>query len=144
MRKEKSCGAVVFRKDGGKVYYLLLKYFGDYYDFPKGNQEPGEGELDTVNREVEEETNITDIRILKGFNEVVQYFYQRENEIIHKEVSYYVAETKTTEVRVSYEHKGFKWLSYDEALSLMKFQNSKNLLKKARGFIEQSLLGFNN
>lgn len=135
MHREKSCGAVVFIREDGKILYLLLKYFGDYYDFPKGNQEAGETEIDTVKREVAEETDITDLKIIEGFNEQVKYFYQRENQIVHKEVSYYLAETGTKEVRISYEHKGHMWADYDVALKSMKFQNSRKIIEKARNFI---------
>lgn len=142
MRKEKSCGAVLFRREGKKTYFLLLKYFGDYYDFPKGNQEKGEGELDTVLREVEEETNIANINIIKGFNQVIRYFYQRDKNIVHKEVSYYLAETSSKDVRVSYEHKGFKWLEFDEAMETLKFENSRGLLRKAKEFMENTLFKY--
>lgn len=142
MREEKSCGAVVFRRVGEKHLFLLLEYFGDYYDFPKGNQEEGEDERETVRREVEEETGIEDIRFVEGFNKVISYFYQREKHIVHKQVSYYLVETSTKEVKVSYEHKGHKWLPFEEALDNLKFANSREILRKAREFLESSLLRF--
>ncbi len=132
----------MFRREGGRFMFLLLMYFGDYYDFTKGNQEADESEVDTVKREVEEETGLKDITFIEGFQETVTYYYQRENEIVHKKVSYYLVETATAEIRISYEHKAYEWLPFDEAIEALKFANSRQVLKKARDFLEGSLLRF--
>jgi len=142
MREEKSCGAVVFRRQGDQLFFLLLEYFGNYFDFPKGNQEAGESEQTTARREIDEETGVRDIRFIEGFHEPITYFYQRENEITHKQVTFFLAETSTEEVKVSYEHKGFRWLPYNEADATLKFANSRDILKKAHAFLEGSLLRF--
>ena len=52
-----------------------------------------------------------------------------------KLVSFYLAETKTKEVTISWEHQDYKWLEYDEALKLVTFKNAKELLKKANDFV---------
>ena len=139
---EKSAGAVVFRKEGGKIYYLLLHYEMGHWGFPKGNIEKGESLEQTVRREVKEETGIEDIEILNGFKEWIKYFYKltpRQNKFgagqeaknIFKIVTYFLAEAKTTEVKISWEHTGFEWLLYKEALNRLAFKNSKEILKKA-------------
>ena len=64
MAKEKSCGAVVFRKDD-EVKYLLLHYTPGHWDFPKGKQEIGETEEQAASREIEEETGIKGIEFIK-------------------------------------------------------------------------------
>jgi len=58
MARERSAGAVIFRKIDGEIRYLLLHYHYKTYfwDFPKGNMEEGEREDATVRREVREET----------------------------------------------------------------------------------------
>jgi len=142
MREEKSCGAVVFRREGEKTLFLLLEYFGNYYDFPKGNQEPGEEEQATARREIEEETGIRDVRFIEDFHEIITYFYQRESEVTHKTVAFFLAETSVADVRISYEHKGYKWLPFEEAEAVLKFANSKDILKKVHAFLEGSLMRF--
>ena len=71
---EKSAGAVIFRKEDDKIYYLLLHYQGGHWDFPKGNIEKGEKLEDTVRREVKEETGIENIKFALGFKEAIKYF----------------------------------------------------------------------
>lgn len=135
MQFEKSAGVVVFRKTNGEIFYLLLKSTSGHLDFPKGNVEKGETEDQTTIRETEEETGLKDIALIPGFKESIKYFYRREGKPINKEVVYFLGETKTADIRISWEHVGFEWLSYGEAMERIDFQNTKNVLKKANMFL---------
>ncbi len=139
--RETSAGAVLFRQNK-KRCYLLLHYAEGHWDFPKGNIEKGEEEKETVIREVKEETGITKISFLEGFKEKLHYFYKSDNQLISKEVIFYLAETKEKDVNLSFEHIGFKWLSYKEALEQLTYKNAKQMLKKAEQFLNSSLKQF--
>ncbi len=133
---EKSAGVVVFRKTkNGEILYLLLKSTSGYLDFPKGNIEKGESDEQTMRREVEEESGLKDIVLVEGFKEKIKYFYRREGQPINKEVVYFLGETKTENVKVSWEHVGFEWMSFKEAFERVKFENAKSILKKANEFL---------
>ena len=67
--REKSAGAIIFRKEENRAYYLLLHYPAGHWDFPKGNIENGEKEIDTAKREIYEETGIQDVEFIFGFRE---------------------------------------------------------------------------
>ena len=143
MPVEKSAGAIIFRREGGKTYYLLLHYpstkrgaESDYWDFPKGHIEKGESQLDTVKREVKEETGLKDIKFIEGFKEWIKYFFKHKGKTIFKIVTFYLAETKTKDVKVSFEHLGYKWLPYEKALDQLTFENAKNILKKAHLYLK--------
>ncbi len=136
---EKSAGAVIFRKEEGKIYYLLLHYEMGHWGFPKGHIEKGESLEQTVRREVKEETGIEDIEILNGFKEWIKYFYKLKDKNIFKIVTYLLAETKQRKVKISYEHKGYAWLSYNDALNRLTFKNSKEILKKANNYLKQNV-----
>lgn len=133
--KEISAGAVVFRKNN-ETNYLLLHYEAGHWDFPKGNVESGEEEKDTVIREIKEETGMEDIEFIEGFKEKINYFYRRDNQTIFKQVIFYLVKTKEKKVKLSYEHIGYKWLSYDNALKQITYKNSKILLEKAHRFLD--------
>lgn len=143
MPREKSCGAVVFRKNQ-KVKYLLLHYGAGHWGFVKGQVEANESEKDTVTRELKEETGITDAQFVEGFREKISYFYRRRGETIYKEVVYHLVQAQSSEVKLSYEHVGYVWLRYQRAMERLSFKNAKNVLKKAhkllktRGIIENS------
>jgi 8-oxo-dGTP pyrophosphatase MutT (NUDIX family) len=140
---EKSAGAVIFRKEGGKIYYLLLHYPSnakaprDYWDFPKGHIEKGEKIEETVKREVEEETELKDIKFAEGFKEWIKYFFKHKGKNIFKIVTFLLAEAETEEVKISPEHIGYQWLPYKEALKQLKFKNAREILKKSNDFLSK-------
>jgi len=146
MPKEISAGAVIFRKENNKVYYLLLHYGAGHWDFPKGHVEEGEKEEETVRREVAEETGIEDVKVIEGFKELIKYTFRQTYGLkdeekkkapwVFKIVTYYLAETKTKEVKISFEHKGFKWLPYEQALEQLTFKEAKGIFKKANKFLK--------
>jgi len=135
MPDEKSCGAVVFRREGRRRLYLLLHYEEGHWDFPKGHVEPGEGEADTALRETREETGISDLEFVFGFREQIEYFYKREGMTVHKSVLFFLGETKSAGVGLSCEHIGYEWLPYGKALERLTFKNAKDVLEKAEHFL---------
>ncbi|MFH1036655.1 MAG: NUDIX domain-containing protein [Patescibacteria group bacterium] len=143
MPVEKSAGAVIFRKEQGKIYYLLLHYPSgakkkrEYWDLPKGHIEKGEKELETARREVGEETGLSDIKFVGGFKTLIKYFFTFKGKNILKFVTFYLAETKNKNVKISEEHMGYKWLVYSEALKQLTFKNARDILKKANGYLKK-------
>jgi bis(5'-nucleosidyl)-tetraphosphatase len=138
---EKSCGAVVFLKNS-EAKYLLLCYGAGHWDFVKGNVEPKESEKDTVIRELQEETGIVDARFIDGFREKIEYFYRRQGSTIHKKVIFFLIETHTKKVELSYEHVGYIWLDYQPAMEKLTFKNAKNVLQKAHNLLKgQGIVG---
>ena len=138
MRKESSAGAVIFRKNK-ETEYLLLKYEMGHWDFPKGNIEVGEKDEETIKREINEETGIDDITIIKEFREKIHYFYKLKGELVSKDVVFHLAETKKDKVKLSFEHMDFKWLGFEEAMEKLTFKNAKGILEKADGFLRKKL-----
>ena len=130
MINERSCGAVIFIKEK-EIKYLLLHYGLGHWEFVKGKIEDNENDKETVIRETKEEVNIEDLKFIPGFKEKIQFFYKKDKELVKKEVIYYLAETKTKKVKLSFEHINYKWLNYEEALKQLTFKNSKEILKKA-------------
>jgi len=150
MPKEQSAGAIVFRKENDVNYYLLLHYGSGHWEFPKGHIEKGESEEETVRREIFEETGINDLKIIPGFKKYIKYFFRQYKENVSDEdrkkgktpwifklVTFFVAETKQKEIKISSEHTGFLWLPIEQAIKKTTFKNSKKLLKEANDFIIQ-------
>jgi 8-oxo-dGTP pyrophosphatase MutT (NUDIX family) len=135
--REKSCGAVVFLKKDNETKFLLLNYAAGHWDFVKGNVEPNEAEKQTVTRELQEETGIIDAKFIDGFREPIGYFYRRQGLTVHKEVVFFIMETKTEQVQISFEHVGFIWLDYKHAMEKLTFKNARDVLQKARDFLKK-------
>lgn len=82
MPREKSAGAIIFIKESGKFFYLLLHYpainrKGGHWEFAKGHIEEGENYEQTVKREIAEETGLKDVKIIPGFKEHIKYFFRQ-------------------------------------------------------------------
>ncbi|MDQ2685938.1 MAG: NUDIX domain-containing protein [Thermoproteota archaeon] len=136
MYDEISAGAVLFLNgEGTELMYLILNYSYGHWDFPKGNIEPGETETETVFREISEETGIQDIQVVDGFRQQISYKYRKKSKLINKTVIYYLAETKSREVVLSFEHNSFGWYTFDQALEKLSFENSKRVLRVADQFL---------
>ena len=134
MFNEKSCGAVVYSKNM-VLNYLLLQYEAGHWDFVKGNVEQGETEKETTVRELREETGIIDGKFIEGFKETIAYFYKRQGATIRKEVVFFLMETNTSKIELSYEHIGFDWLTYGQAMERLTFKNARDVLLKANDFL---------
>jgi len=141
--RERSAGAVIFYMDS-KDYreYLLLHYPSGHWDFPKGNIEPGETPLVTAYREIEEETGLSRDKLIlvKGFKREISYYFTSHGTLIYKTVIFFLMRSLSKDVRISWEHKGFKWVSYQDALSLATFKTAKNLIKEAEGYIRELII----
>jgi bis(5'-nucleosidyl)-tetraphosphatase len=137
MIKEFSAGVVPYNKDISS--YLVLHYEEGHWDFPKGHVEKGENEKDAALRELKEETGIKNAEILEGFKEKISYFFRAkymDNKVVFKEVVFFLAFVYETAVTLSYEHIGYKWARYEDALNTITYKNSKEVLKKAEQFIK--------
>jgi 8-oxo-dGTP pyrophosphatase MutT (NUDIX family) len=121
--REESCGAVIYH---GKEY-LLLHYDAGHWDFPKGNREPGETSKETAIREIEEETGITNLKF-DDFKKKIHYVYRHGRDTIFKTVTFFLAESKEKKVVLSREHQGFEWLSYENALDRLTYENAREVL----------------
>ena len=137
MIREKSCGAGVFIKKEDQTKYLLLNYAAGHWDFVKGNVELNETEKETVLRELQEETAITDASFIDGFKETIAYFYRRQGLTVHKEVVFFIIETHTEKVELSFEHLGYIWLDYRRAMEKLNFKNAKDVLQKGHDFLKK-------
>lgn len=138
---EKSAGAIIFYLDEQKPIYLLLHY-PTYLGFVKGLIEKNEKSEETVKREAKEEANISELKIIPGFKKTLSYIFKLHGKLIRKWVVFLFGEITKQEaarVKVSWEHQGFKWLPYEEALKLLKHKNEIEIFKKANEFLKNYL-----
>ena len=139
MIKEISAGIILFRKEDVKTLFLLLHYPSGHWDFVKGKMEKDETEKETAIRETEEETGITDITFVKNFEEWISYEFLWKKELVQKKVVFFLAETKTKEVKISNEHSGYTWMDYNSSMEKTTFDNAKTILTKAQKLLSDTL-----
>ena len=126
---ETSCGVVLV--NFGSV--LLLQYPQGHWGFPKGHYEPEDGAYQqTALRELEEETGISEVRMLDDWRMRTFYTFTRKGRKVEKEVFWFIGETDEYDITLSHEHRNFMWLEWDDAENQLNFEQSKEVLRGAR------------
>jgi len=138
MEIEKSAGVIIFLMKEEPLF-LLLEY-QTYWGFVRGNIEENESVHETVKREAKEEANISEISILDGFEHYQEWFYRLHGKLRRKQAVYLIAEIteeQAKKVRISFEHKSFKFLNLEEAKKIIRIANEKEMLENAYKFIKE-------
>jgi len=140
LKIEKSAGAVLFRREGKKILYLLLQHPRGHWAFCKGHIEHGEASIEAARREIKEETNISRVRFFPGYKETIHFRFQwppksKDAESRLKFVVFYLGQVFTREVKLSEEHKDYQWVTYEKAEKILKHRNVRELLRKAHARI---------
>jgi len=141
MQLETSAGIVIY--NSGR--YLLLNYgrsriTENRYGLTKGRIEGKETVIQAALREAFEETGIEDISILEEFQHKITYYFTRGSYKIKKTVIYLIGISSTTEVKISKEHIGFLWCTYEEALKTLTFENTRKVIRAAERYLRENEL----
>ncbi len=148
MPVERSAGIIFFRNTSGGRKYLVIRssYHSkdskhNFWDFPKGLLDKGESGLAAAKREAKEESGITKFEFIEGFKETVRYFVRRDRDkkATLKFVALFLAEAKTSKVKLSWEHDKFEWLSFGEAYKRISKLEMKKALAKAEKFLNDRI-----
>ena len=120
----------VFRRVGEKVEYLLLrrqegKVFGHLWQGVAGRKQEGETAVETVMRELKEETGLEPVRLIVVDH--VTSFYQSYNDRMHL-VPVFGVEVNSENVRLSGEHAEYRWVDIKAALDLLSWKQQKDAI----------------
>lgn len=128
MKYEKSCGAVVFRKDQGWKVLLIRHVKGRHISFPKGHVEPGETESKTAEREVLEETGLS-VHVDRRFRAENRYNIRPDTQ---KLVVIFAAVTEQVHLIPQPEEiaEAF-WLPVNEAAARLTYERDRKILRAA-------------
>jgi len=135
--EERSAGFVLFRRDGNRRLYLLLRHRdAGHWAFPKGRIEPGEDALSAARRELSEETGIAAPVPRDRFRATSAYRLRRGERRISKTVVYFLGETQTEDVRLSEEHSEAVWLDTDGARRRLTYDEGRRILDEAETYLD--------
>lgn len=139
MMAEKSAGFILISDDFYTSHYsvLLLHYRSGHWDFPKGNIETNETQMQAATRELREETDITKFRLIPNFRYTLGYKYTKKSKLISKQVILFLASTTVKKVKISNEHIGYKWTESDSSVDQLTYSNAKNALLYAINFLHK-------
>jgi bis(5'-nucleosidyl)-tetraphosphatase len=136
LRREFSAGFILYRDTPGGPVFLLLDY-GKHWDYAKGHLEEGETAWQAAVRELREETGIRQVDRVTRFQRDMHYvFFSPRKGRIHKTVTYFLGRTRTENVTISDEHTGHAWLSYEDAMERLTYDNARELLHAAHDALQ--------
>lgn len=136
-----SAGGVIFRLSGGAIEVALISVKGGkVWGLPKGLNEEGENLARTAHREVREETGL-DGKILAKIGHI-EYFFTLKDEAgtrrFFKIVYFFLMEYTGGSVEEHDEEVDeCRWFNINEAIKLMKYDDEKDILKKAKKQIKE-------
>ena len=133
MALEQSIGAVIKYQSPGDTdssEFLLLRNRRGFWGFPQGHKERGESEIQTLTREVFEETGIRELDIHSYIGDIRYSYFRGDGMKSEKEVRFYFATTATRQVKISNEHADFRWVTLADALNMIDHAKLKLILTK--------------
>jgi 8-oxo-dGTP pyrophosphatase MutT (NUDIX family) len=130
---ERSCGGVVFTRQNGTVYYVIIRHLGGHCGFPKGHMEPGETQRQTALREIREEVGL-DCVLMDGFCEE-EWYSLPERSGLQKQVVYFLAQYADHTLSAQPQEVAEVYLlPYAQALEKLTFAEARQILQKANDF----------
>ena len=140
MKYRKGVFIVIYRKEKGEIYYLLLKRKLHWkgWEFPKGGVESKEVMKKAIAREIKEETGQVALRV-RSHRHKGKYKYGKE--IVGRNeqgqtFSLYSAEVLGKEVKVDKrEHSGYSWKEFGKAVKLLTWPNQRKSLRIVDKFL---------
>lgn len=150
-RVEISAGGIVFKRTGRGVFFAMLKDSYGKWTFPKGHVKRGERYEVAAAREVGEEMNIKNLKMMKPLGHIDIWFRDRfvfKGQLIHKYIHYYLFEV-TDNIRLERPKpmpggekiQAVAWVPALEVIGRSNYQDMKHILKKT--FEELNLVWVN-
>ena len=141
-RREVSAGGVVYRVVDGAPLYLLIRDSYRNWGFPKGHIECDEEAPDAAMREVCEETGLPRVT-LRAEIETIDWFFRFRGTLVHKICHFFLMETDCTDTLPQREEgiTACRWAPFDEARSLLGYENARVVLARADEIIRRRAAG---
>jgi 8-oxo-dGTP pyrophosphatase MutT (NUDIX family) len=130
--REVSAGGVVYRVEGGRPLFLLIRDSYRNWGFPKGHLEKRELPEAAALREVLEETGLTDL-VVRAELATIDWHFRFRGKLIHKICHFFLMESENGATSPQREEgiTACKWVPIDEALALISYANAREVLQQA-------------
>lgn len=130
--KEELGGAVVFRKDGDKIFVVLVHDVFGYWTLSKGHLEKGEDIEEGTKREIIEELGLRNIKITAKIGDNEYIASDPETGPTRRHVNYFLIESEDKEIKL--ESSGglddARWFPTDEVSELKIYDDVRPLIEK--------------
>jgi len=136
--REPTSGGVVWRRnDKGGIEILLIQDAKDRWTIPKGHIESGEPANQTAEREITEETGVQEMKMQSWLGKI-NFRYRRQQSLVLMTTEIFLVNAigDTNDIKPEEWMKGLKWMSANEALEKIEYEDIGKIillgLKKIR------------
>ncbi len=142
LNPRESAGGVVLGPDGRIV---VVEQHGNSWTLPKGGVEEGENAMDAARREIFEETGLKNIVLLKELGSYIRNSIGKDGRGENKDWppskrTFFLFKTNETALAPQHDPHGeitqARWVTTDEALTILTHPKDAEFLKSIRGTIE--------
>lgn len=135
-REEVSAGGIVFRRDGERTFFLLIRDPYRNWGFPKGHLEDGEEPAAAAVREVAEETGIASVEMRSPI-ETIDWTFRFRGRQIHKTCHFFLMETsqRRTAPQGAEGITACRWATYEQATKMIAYDNARAVLDLAQAML---------
>lgn len=137
---ETSAGGVVYRMEGGRPLFLLIRDSYANWGFPKGHLEPGERPEDAALREVKEETGLRELA-LRGTIDTIDWYFRFRGRLIHKVCHFFLMETTQADTAPQRTEgiTACRWIAFDDASTAVSYANARQVLRRADAMVTERM-----
>jgi 8-oxo-dGTP pyrophosphatase MutT (NUDIX family) len=141
-KKEISAGGVVYKKENGSIFVLMIMPMGrnygppeGYWTWPKGKMDEGEEKEATAVREVNEETGV-EARIVQDLGYIK--FFKNQDKVI-KFVHFFLMEYLSGDLKDhDREVAKVEWVDLIDAEARLKWPHDKEVFERAKKALTSS------
>lgn len=137
--REATSGGIVFRHGQGKdIEILLIQDPKGRWSIPKGHVEEGETDKETAIREIGEEANLKELRVIDRLGKT-EFRYRRMKTLVLMTTQVYLVEAlgDTDAIKKEEFYANIKWFPFNEALDAIEYEDIGKLMLLGRKKIRQ-------
>ena len=136
-KEERSAGGVVYRMEGGRALFLLIRDSYKNWGFPKGHLEVDEPPELAALREVQEETGLDDLA-LRGEIDTIDWYFRFRGRLIHKVCHFYLMESTSAETLPQRDEgiTACRWATMADAMERVSYANARTVLERAAAMVD--------
>ncbi len=145
---------ILYKKSNNKILYAIFyRNSHPIWQFISGGGENNENPIKTVIREIKEETSLTierkrikqlDSRTTIPVLNITGNYTWGPKVYVIPEYAFSVEILSDDNIRLSREHKEYKWVEYDEAMNKLKYDSNKTALWELNEKIKNRVLKNDN
>lgn len=127
----------MYRMDGGRALFLLIRDSYKNWGFPKGHVEPDEAPELAALREVHEETGLDGLA-LRGEIDTIDWYFRFRGRLIHKVCHFYLMESATAETSPQRDEgiTACCWATMSDAMERISYANARAVLERAAAIVD--------